>query len=109
MSNQKRTPVHEVFYGAPVVESGGKSGKAKRKPVGEAKAPKGGGAGGNPIDPPAGAIPAPEGDEGARLWELPPEELRARLDAQLWPTDDSAHKWVPRPPMSLSDYIENGA
>jgi hypothetical protein len=105
MPTQKRTSVHEVFYGVPVAESGGKSGKAKNKPVAESKTPKGGGRGGNPIDPPAGAIPAPEGDE-AKLWELDPQDLRARLDAQLWPTDDSNHKWVPKPPMSLSDYLK---
>lgn len=108
MPTQKRTSVHEVFYGGPVAESGGKSGQKRSKGVGEAKAESGGANDRNPIGPPAGAIPAPEGDE-AKLWELPPEELRARLDAQLWPTDDSNHKWVPKPPMSLSDYLKGEA
>jgi hypothetical protein len=42
MSNHQRTPIHEVFYGEPVAESGGKPGKAKKKQVGEAKAKRGG-------------------------------------------------------------------
>ncbi|MFJ9613473.1 hypothetical protein [Streptomyces noursei] len=60
------------------------------------------------MDPPDGALPAPQDEGGPKLWELSPDELRTRLDAALWPEASSAHTWVPRPPMTLSDYIENG-
>lgn len=74
-------------------------------PVAEAKTPT------NKVDPPAGAIPAPDGDDGPKLWELSPQELQARVTAALWPgdvADDSAHQWVPRPPLTLDQYLRDG-
>lgn len=60
------------------------------------------------VDSPEGALPVPGGDSEPKLWELSPQELQARAMAALWPTDDSDHKWVPRPPVSLADYLANG-
>lgn len=74
-------------------------------PVTEAKTPT------SKVDPPAGAIPAPEGDGEKPLWELSPQELQARVTAALWPgdvADNSAHIWTPRPPLTLDQYLENG-
>lgn len=70
-------------------------------PVVEAAAPDG------KVDAPAGSLPAPEGAERP-LWELSPQELQAKVTAALWPTDDSNHRWVPRAPISVSDYLANG-
>lgn len=107
-SKQAEDPFREIRKRAVEIYQQGQA--ADNKPVGEAKTPKGGGRGGNPIDPPAGAIPAPEGE--TPLWELSPEELRARVTAQLWPgetvADTSAHRWVPKPAVSLADYLKDG-
>lgn len=81
----------------------------RREAVVELRRPQNAVAEAKPISPPDGTLPPPEGDDGPKLWELSPDELRARLDAALWPKDDSNHRWVPKPPMSVSDYIEKGA
>ncbi|MDJ0341789.1 hypothetical protein [Streptomyces sp. PH10-H1] len=104
----RRTPLHEVYYDA--AESASKP-KTKNKKVKEKKGKGGEVRESRPspgvIDSPAGAIPAPAGD-GAKMWELPPEELRAQLTNALWPTDTSRHKWVPRPAMTLDQFVRDG-
>jgi hypothetical protein len=60
------------------------------------------------VEPPNGVLPKPDGDQGVHPWEMSPQELRAAMDLELWPTDDSNHRWVPRAPMSLSDFLKSG-
>ncbi|MFF3911544.1 hypothetical protein ACFYZJ_37710 [Streptomyces sp. NPDC001848] len=65
----------------------------------------------NRVDAPDGALPSPEGDGEPKLWQLGPQELQARVTAALWPGDigdNSAHAWVPRPPVTLDQYLRDG-
>ncbi|WP_406507640.1 hypothetical protein [Streptomyces sp. NBC_00212] len=50
--------------------------------------------------------PAPAEDAPAPMWTLPPQEFSAIATAALWPQAD--HQWVPRPPMTLEQYLKDG-
>lgn len=47
--------------------------------------------------------------DGPKLWELSPEEFRARAHAALWPEKAPAHTWVPQEPITIGQYLKDGA
>ncbi|MHA6762064.1 hypothetical protein [Streptacidiphilus sp. PAMC 29251] len=60
------------------------------------------------VTPPMGTVPGPVDAEPPKPWELSPQQLRVEMDAALWPTDTAGHTWVPRAPVSLSDFLQHG-
>jgi hypothetical protein len=60
------------------------------------------------VTPPMGTLQAAPDAEPPKPWELDPAALRVAMDKALWPTDDSNHTWVLRPPMSLTDFLKSG-
>lgn len=59
-----------------------------------------------PREEPAGK--SDEDTQSPKPWEMSPQEFGAMAMTALWPEAESAHQWVPRPPMSLDEYLRDG-